>query len=545
MASTDSIAAARAARQSPLAAGVVSATAVLLVGSILIPAPVDFSDAVRVTLLGVAATGVLAVLLWATGGSLVEAWLAHVARPPDIAKPEEIQLALNDEMAAAPYAPAQARIMAVRAYIRTLEFCVSLSVAFAGVVLAAASAGLIVGNSYKAVVIAMVALAVVFSGALGAASAIAGLRELDLGQPRPALSFQTTLTHKSILAAAMPALVLSLLIWLAAPLPPARSSAGAFSRTMVYAAVSIGACDPIPIDALYTRPARARDPAVLAPFIGARLRSDLKAGRPLMTEMLLTPSAALEKCADLQQLMAALNGERVRDGTSQEVREPYGRMLVFLLLEALRAGLGDDEVASLWTKALGHAGDIVKDTVKSFANRAAELSAERLFDSGSDQSDKIGFIFNVPIGSHGGANAQVACRAQDPRERVLFAPNKAALSRQGQAVLDRLAERALAVDQPRFLITGHADRTGSDRFNLRLSVDRVEAVMAALARRGIAYDHMLLQAFGAAWPIEPRSSHFNDADRRVAVWLCSANRQSGNARLEGRSELRPGNGQKI
>ena len=529
MASDDPVAAACVAGRSPLSTVATSGTAVLLVGSMSLHTPLDPTDAARAALLGVAATGVLAVSLWAAGGSLVGAWLACLTQPPDTGKSGEGPSPTGDAGPASPQAPAPPDAGAVRAHVRTLEFCINLCVTFVGAILAAAAAGVVARDPYGAIVIIVVALAAVLGGTLGAISATTGLREIGLRKPPHAAPFLRRGAPVFLAAAAVPVLVLT---WLAASLPPAHSPAGAFFRTTVYAAAPIRSCDPIPMDALYTRPGRTRDPAVLAPFVGARPRSHVAARQPITADMLLTPSAALQKCPDLRQLIAVLDGGRAPGDAMPESREPYGRLLVFLLLEAVRAGLGEDEIASIWTKALGQAGDIVKDMVKAFANRAAELSAERLFGAETDRPQPTVIDIDLPFPFDGGGAGQrrVACRAQDPGERLLFAPNRAVVSRQGQVVVDRLVERALAIGNPRFLITGHADRTGSDRFNLRLSMDRVEAVMAALARRGVAYDLMLLQAFGASWPVKQRSAHLNDADRRVTVRLCSVSgsRQSSN-----------------
>lgn len=77
---------------------------------------------------------------------------------------------------------------------------------------------------------------------------------------------------------------------------------------------------------------------------------------------------------------------------------------------------------------------------------------------------------------------------------MLFAYNKARLKPEGQAALDDLVSRIAGVDVELILSAGYADRIGSDKFNLKLSQARANAVKAYLVSKGI--DESLIRAEG-------------------------------------------------
>jgi OOP family OmpA-OmpF porin len=94
-------------------------------------------------------------------------------------------------------------------------------------------------------------------------------------------------------------------------------------------------------------------------------------------------------------------------------------------------------------------------------------------------------------------------------ERVLFAVGSAALGATGRSVVTRVAEklrrleaRATALGTRATLeLVGRTDPTGSDAVNQALSRDRAEAVLAALAARGVPRRGTRVNALGTTRPL--------------------------------------------
>ena len=77
------------------------------------------------------------------------------------------------------------------------------------------------------------------------------------------------------------------------------------------------------------------------------------------------------------------------------------------------------------------------------------------------------------------------------------------------AKLDRAASWAHENPDGMIVLDGHADRTGSEPINLRLSLDRAKAVRERLIGAGVDPDQILIAAFGEDGPRH---------DRSVVVW---------------------------
>jgi len=91
--------------------------------------------------------------------------------------------------------------------------------------------------------------------------------------------------------------------------------------------------------------------------------------------------------------------------------------------------------------------------------------------------------------------------APPPHEKVVlrgvhFAFNKAKIRSEDKPVLDEAAETLRSNPNMRVEVNGYCDAIGSDKYNLRLSQRRAEAVVAYLESKGIAADRLIPQGFG-------------------------------------------------
>jgi OmpA-OmpF porin, OOP family len=86
-------------------------------------------------------------------------------------------------------------------------------------------------------------------------------------------------------------------------------------------------------------------------------------------------------------------------------------------------------------------------------------------------------------------------------ERVLFAFDSAKLDAGETAKLARFAVRIKERPDAGVVVVGHADRIGSEAYNLALSQRRAKAVAAYLMDRGVAAGALTTDAQGAADPL--------------------------------------------
>jgi outer membrane protein OmpA-like peptidoglycan-associated protein len=95
-----------------------------------------------------------------------------------------------------------------------------------------------------------------------------------------------------------------------------------------------------------------------------------------------------------------------------------------------------------------------------------------------------------------------------------FARNSVQLGPENEALLNMVYERLLRSPMERVLITGHTDRTGDPKLNMRLSEQRARAVRDGLLQRGIAAHRLLMNHYGDSF------STGDPDQRRVEIeWL--------------------------
>ncbi|MBX6747532.1 MAG: OmpA family protein, partial [Acetobacteraceae bacterium] len=69
-------------------------------------------------------------------------------------------------------------------------------------------------------------------------------------------------------------------------------------------------------------------------------------------------------------------------------------------------------------------------------------------------------------------------------------------------------------------VAGHADRSGTPQYNMRLSRRRAETVAAELVRHGISRNEITIEAFGESRPLVPTADGVREPqNRRVEIVL--------------------------
>jgi outer membrane protein OmpA-like peptidoglycan-associated protein len=89
-------------------------------------------------------------------------------------------------------------------------------------------------------------------------------------------------------------------------------------------------------------------------------------------------------------------------------------------------------------------------------------------------------------------------------EKIKFKTNSAEILPESNKIIDAVA--TTIVHHPEFElmeIAGHADERSNDQYNLRLTQDRVNSVMAALVQRGVGRDKLRSKGYGEYCPEDP------------------------------------------
>jgi len=101
---------------------------------------------------------------------------------------------------------------------------------------------------------------------------------------------------------------------------------------------------------------------------------------------------------------------------------------------------------------------------------------------------------------------------------VYFDFDRADITAEGQAIIDQLLADVGSVGSVNISTTGHADRSGSEDYNMALSLRRADAVREALIAGGIAAEAITVAGRGESEPAVPTPDGVKEqANRRVEI----------------------------
>jgi len=101
---------------------------------------------------------------------------------------------------------------------------------------------------------------------------------------------------------------------------------------------------------------------------------------------------------------------------------------------------------------------------------------------------------------------------------VFFDFDRATLTQQAMQTVQQAAAAAKSGNRTSVSVTGHADRSGSDAYNMALSMRRANAVKDALVREGIPATSMQVVARGESEPLVPTADGVREPqNRRVEI----------------------------
>jgi outer membrane protein OmpA-like peptidoglycan-associated protein len=103
---------------------------------------------------------------------------------------------------------------------------------------------------------------------------------------------------------------------------------------------------------------------------------------------------------------------------------------------------------------------------------------------------------------------------------VFFAFDRSEITPGAAQVLDRAIADFRSTGSTGIRIEGHADRSGTDTYNLALSQRRAAAVVAYLRGKGVDQTAISTEAFGESRPRVPTADGVrNDENRRAEIYL--------------------------
>lgn len=149
------------------------------------------------------------------------------------------------------------------------------------------------------------------------------------------------------------------------------------------------------------------------------------------------------------------------------------------------------------------------------------------FDAGIKSHEiLIGLTYSFGAPAPTPAPAPVAAPAPAPAPApsapsnylVFFDWNQATITPVAHDIIVRAAGAAKNGQKARIDLTGHTDRSGTDAYNMKLSMARAEAVKTELARQGISADIVTVSAKGEADPLVKTDDGIREPqNRRVEI----------------------------
>lgn len=114
-------------------------------------------------------------------------------------------------------------------------------------------------------------------------------------------------------------------------------------------------------------------------------------------------------------------------------------------------------------------------------------------------------------------------KAQPPKPKTFilnFLFDKTVLTDESRAMLPLVIQAVRERKPTEITIFGHADATGSEKRNLKLSADRARAIAALLKKDDPTLDHIDVQWFGAGTPLVPSDSRaVQPKNRRAEIMI--------------------------
>lgn len=237
------------------------------------------------------------------------------------------------------------------------------------------------------------------------------------------------------------------------------------------------------------------------------------------------------------QLRGRLSDERMRDVVEAFARARFGAGNIYTaarLDDSLPPGWSTRVLAALGALAELNNGSVLVEPEQVAirgvtGNEGARAEITRLLSDrlGQGSGFAVDIRYDERLDPARGLPTPQECLAQAnsllESRQITFAPNAVAIEGEASAIVQALADILANCGEARLEIGGHTDSQGRAETNLRLSQQRAEAVLTALAERGIDTSLHSARGYGAAEPIADNATEEGRvANRRIAFRLLPA-----------------------
>ena len=155
-----------------------------------------------------------------------------------------------------------------------------------------------------------------------------------------------------------------------------------------------------------------------------------------------------------------------------------------------------------------------RDTVARILS--SKLGEGQRFDLNITYDEKLDPLLGLPTPEECVASVNEVMAS----EKINFEPGSAHITKEGGAILDKIAEILKTCPDVPMEIGGHTDSQGREEMNLALSEDRAEAVLAGLMDRRILTSHLTAVGYGETVPIADNGTETGrEANRRIEFRL--------------------------
>jgi outer membrane protein OmpA-like peptidoglycan-associated protein len=175
----------------------------------------------------------------------------------------------------------------------------------------------------------------------------------------------------------------------------------------------------------------------------------------------------------------------------------------------------------------------LKSTYRYFATADADVGYTNDTADYRNHGVTIGFTykFGAPAAAPAPAPTPVAAVAPAPAPApkpspvqknfmVFFDFDKAEITPEALKVIQQASQASKTGGAARLALTGHADRSGADKYNMKLSQKRGDAVKAQLVKMGIPADQIVVVGKGEGEPLVTTQDNVREPqNRRVEIVL--------------------------